>query len=272
MVTIRPRLKKKEWLKLIDQYMGEVRRPALEWRTVMQLEGGYGQDKIKSVAEALEPKNAGTWPGMWFQSKQADYSVYKRYDYIYSLLFGRQISAGTIKMVIEELKDRESYHLIDWGGSVFTADDLLRALRNIVRLWTINFSGPQMYFALWYFNEQHLDHRWHWAYEDDFDPLKQVLIVDAKKIWLFSETLEHIKAPLEYWDNLDDAFGIDEAYVANSFCTPAYGHHIPINMDGRQCATVRTANKAWRLGMESRGYKLRKVEGWNSRLWHLRKE
>lgn len=270
---LRPRISKREWLRLIDRYMGECHRASLDWNTVMELEGGYGQHKIKSVAEAMEPKNSGTWPGIWFQSKQTDYTVYRRFDYIYSLLFGRQISGGTIKMVIEELKDRKDYVLVDWGGTVFTAEDLLGALPYITRLYTINFQGPQMYFALWFYNEIQLDPRWHWGYEDDMKPHVHNYISDLDKgVWLFSETLEHIEKPLEYWDLLDTSYGIEEAYVANSFCTPAYGHHIPINMDGRECVTVRTANKAWRQGMEKRGYTLRKVEGWNSRLWHLRKE
>jgi len=268
---LRPRISKKDWLKLIDEYMGSVRRATLDWNSVMQLEGGYGQYKIKSVKEAMESKNSGTWPGIWFQSGQTNYTVYRRFDYIYSLLFGRQISAGTIKMVIDELRDEDKV-LVDWGGTVFTAEDLLGALPHLVRLYTINFEGPQMYFALWFYNERQSEPRWHWGYENSMADHVSDYLKENKAVWLFSETLEHIKEPLKYWDELDDVFGIDEAYVANSFCTPAYGHHIPIIMDGVECATVRTANKAWRQGMERRGYELRKVEGWNSRLWHLRKE
>jgi len=260
--------------------MGLNGRATLGWKSVLGLEGGYGENKIKSIDDAMLSENEGTWPGIWFQSGQKDYSVYSRYDYIYSLLFGRQISAGTIKMVIDDLTNRglwtPKFVLIDWGGTAFTAKDLLGSDIPISALWTINFKGPQTDFALWYFRKETFTPRWFLGYEDSLESrtlLRGGLrLREEPKIWLFSEVLEHIKSPLDYWDNLCAEFDIKEAYIANSFCTPAYGHHIPIIMDGKECYTVRTANKAWRKGMEERGYILRKMKGWNSRLWLVRKE
>lgn len=274
------RLTNRQWLTLINKYMGLNGRATLDWKAVLGLEGGYGENKIKTVADAMLPENEGTWPGIWFQSGQKDYSVYNRYDYIYSLLFGKQISAGTIKMVIDDLVNRSlwtpKFILIDWGGSAFTAKDLLDSGAPISTLCTVNFRGPQMDFARWYFREERLVPRWTFRYDDELDSrtaLRESLQSrSTAKVWLFSEVLEHVKSPLEYWDNLCAEFNIQDAYIANSFCTPAYGHHIPVIMDGKECHTVRIANKAWRKGMEERGYTLRKMKGWNSRLWHVRKE
>lgn len=273
------KLTRKDWHKLIDEFMGLHSRSTLDWDAVLGLEGGYGQEKIKNIEDAIKPENEGTWPYIWFKSDQKDYSVYNRYDYIYSLLFGRQISGGTIKMVIDDLLNRSlwtpKFMLIDWGGSAFTAKDLLDGDAPIKGVYTVNFKGPQMDFAMWYFTEKVPTSRWFAGFEDGLDSRhmirKTLEVVELPIVWLFSEVLEHVKSPLEYWDNLCAEFDINDAYIANSFCTPAYGHHVPIIMDGKECHTVRIANKAWREGMKKRGYILRKMEGWNSRLFHCTK-
>jgi len=273
------KLTRKDWHKLIDEFMGLHSRSVLDWDAVLGLEGGYGQEKIKSIEDAIKPENEGTWPYIWFKSEQTDFSVYNRWDYIYSLLFGRQISGGTIKMVIDDLLNRSlwtsKFVVVDWGGSAFTAQDLLDSDVPISRLYTVNFEGPQMDFANWYFRKKTSSKRWHRFYEDDPDPYSLGYLRGASEknyvVWLFSEMLEHVKNPLEYWDLLDDLFNIKDAYIANSFCSPAYGHHVPIIMDGKECHTVRIANKAWREGMEKRGYTLTKMKGWNSRLWRCKR-
>lgn len=274
------RLTNRQWLTIINKFMALNSRTSLTWKEVLKLEGGYGQEKIKTIEDALKPENEGTWPGIWFRSNQTDYSVYNRYDYIQSLLFGRMISSGTIKMVVDDLMNRSlwtpRFILIDWGGSAFTAKDLLDSDVPIRRLFTVNFRGPQMDFADWYFREEAFSPRWFREYEDVLESREalnyRMRDQEEEPTWLFSEVLEHVKSPLDYWDNLCKEFDIKDAYIANSFCTPAYGHHIPVIMDGKECHTVRIANKAWRKGMEERGYTLRKIKGWNSRLWLVRKE
>jgi len=273
------KLSRRAWMKKIDEFLIMNGRATLDWSTVLGLEGGYGKSKIKTVKDALDKRNEGTWPYIWFSSGQTDYSVYGRYDYLYSLLFGRQISANTIALTIKTLEaEREEVNLIDWGGTIFTALDLV--LSPAIRTVTIvNYDGPQLDFARWILGqpqfERYLDYVFVLGEDYVFRVPGRLRIIARQKIgtvFLFSEVLEHLKKVTVYWDRVDDTFGIDRAFVANSFCTPAYGHHVPIIIDGQTYSTVRTANKAWRKAMEERGYRLRKVEGWNSRLWELNRE
>jgi hypothetical protein len=239
----------------------------------MALEGGYGKAKIKSVEEAMQPEQAGTWPGIWFQSNQKNLSVYRRYDYLYSLLFGRQmISGGTVAHMTRHLDTRwheKEYHglVVDWGGSVFTAQDILDMSYTVGSVYVVNFEGPQLEFTEWYFS--HYDPNiYPFDEEKDLEHLGRMIKKHKGPVtWLFSEVLEHEPRPIQYFANLASEFHFDEAYIASSFCTPAYGHYIPIIIGGQEYRTTRTANKAWRNAMGAIGYKLEKIEGWNSRLW-----
>jgi hypothetical protein len=263
----------RQWLKLIDEWMGLHGRATLNWKDVIGLEGGYGREKIKSVADALKPENAGTWPGIWFQSGQKDYSVYQRHDYVYSLLFGRGISHGSIDIVGRTLRDASPVHpvdLMDWGGTVFTAMDLLTLLPTGSQIYMVNVKSPQMVFAEWIIDKFHLEESIHVLDEDSS------IVTDGGDEFngtiLLSETLEHIREPLYYLHvKLLRQVGDVELFIANSFCTPAYGHHVPIIMRGKECATVRQANKEFREGMEGFGFAGEKMMGWNSRMWRWTK-
>lgn len=267
---------RRDWHKLIDQFMAENKRSTLDWQTVLGLEGGYGASKIKSVEDAIDPKNEGTWPYIWFKSDQTDISVYKRYDYIYSLLFGRQISSGTIALTAKHIDERAQKEkwgqpalLVDWGGSIFTAVDICDLADSVQGVILVNLDGPQLEFADWFI--------WENRYpigicrENEFEELRYLNDRDHPVIFLFSEVLEHEKEPIRYLESLDKVLPLDDLYVASSFCTPAYGHYVPITIRNKDYHTVRSANKAWRAAMEGNGYELTKIQGWNSRLWRCRR-
>jgi hypothetical protein len=275
---------------LIDEWMGLNHRATLDWSTVMKLEGGYGASKISSVEQARLPENEGTWPGIWFQSGQTDYTVYGRYDYVYSLLFGRQISAGSMKIIAEHIPTlglTEGFAkpmLWDWGGSIFTSHDLHCYLHDqIDSVVMVNLLSPQLEFAKWFIRRLMETA----PEEDDFGYVGISTIVEeralpflrerlgphgtdesgSRSIVIMSEVLEHIQNPEELILNIAKA-GIDHFYFASSFCTPAYGHHIPIRIGRRDCETPRVANKTWRTWMEGFGIELTKLYGWNSRVYY----
>jgi hypothetical protein len=265
---------KRDWLKLIDLWMSKNSYATLDWNTIMGLEGGYGSQKIKTIEDAVDPKNEGTWPYIWFNSDQKDYGPYAKHSYVYSLLFGRQISAGTINMVTQHLETRAQTErwedpcmVVDWGGSIFTATDLYEMSKAIEAVAMVNlWDTAQMEFALWFLDNH--------AYPIDILPedalnvvLTRIESFGGPIVFLFSEVLEHEKEPMKYFDDLSEALPLDDVYVASSFCTPAYGHHIPVIIDDEECHTVRIANARWRTAMEKRGFNLIKIEGWNSRLW-----
>ncbi len=256
-------------MKLIDQWMGEEHHSTIPWKDVLRLEGGYGSDKISSVADAMKPENEGTWPGIWFRSHQTDFSVYNRHDYVYSLLFGRMISKGTISVVGKYLAARtsEPVQLNDWGGTIFTAIDMLELLPVGSRINMINFRSPQMAFAEWVIETfkleesiKLLDENWPYLGGNPYDLISGPV--------LLSETLEHCEKPFDYiGDHILTVMHGVELFTANSFCTPAYGHFIPVIINGKMYHTTRTANKAFREEMEKIGFVGAKLPGWNSRAW-----
>lgn len=259
----------RRWMKLIDEWMGEQHHATMPWKDVLRMEGGYGGTKIKSVADAMKPENEGTWPNIWFRSHQTDFSVYRRHDYVYSLLFGRMISKGTISVVGQYLANRadKPVRLNDWGGTIFTAIDMLELLPVGSRINMVNLRSPQMDFAAWIIEKFALSESIHLLAEDHpySDGYHYDLIAGPV---LLSETLEHCLEPFGYLLNpvLIMMYGL-EIFTANSFCTPAYGHFIPVIIDGKSYATTRTANKAFREKMEGIGFVGTKLPGWNSRAW-----
>jgi hypothetical protein len=257
----------------------------------MALEGGYGADKIATIEQAILPENEGTWPGIWFKSGQTDYTVYGRYDYVYSLLFGRQISGGSIRIISDHIGSMKwslfsKPTIFDWGGSIFTTHDLLCNLEDkIDHVVMVNLPTPQVEFAKWFIKR---------IIESVIDPEIDLILygamsvgdearmlpfiereygvneVDAegsRPIVVMSELLEHIQSPEILVSNLVTA-GVKHFYFASSFCTPAYGHHIPITIDGAQYETPRQSNKAWKIAAERLGIKLTKLAGWNSRVYY----
>lgn len=262
------RVTNKQWIKLIGGWMGENGRATLAWKDVLGLEGGYGADKIKSVEDAKKPENEGTWPGIWFQSDQKDFSVYKRYDYVYSLLFGRTISAGSFAIVAKDLaeKHQRAISVVDWGGTIFTAVELLDKLPKGSRVEIVNLPSPQVEFAKWARDKLEID--------------SELLVVATEGEILepdeslhegpivLSETLEHIQEPVAYIvDTIGRVAWLNDIYTASSFCTPAYGHPIPININGVACHTPRQANKQFKHSMELLGFSGTRLPGWNSRVW-----
>lgn len=259
--------------------MGINRRSSLGWKAIVQLEGGYGKDKIKSAEEAILPENEGTWPGIWFRSKQTDLSVYGRYDYIYSLLFGRQISGQSISIIAAALEKRAEEEwdapcrVIDWGGSIFTAVDLLDLTPAIDSVVLVNFATPQYYFSMFAIKELGLGPRVNLVEEGSWArQLPPYLEYEGPIIIVLSEVLEHIRHPIEYLQNLSETLRLHDMYIASSFCTPAYGHYIPIFIGEKECHTPRAANARFKDCLKKLGYNLTKQEGWNSRVWWVRKE
>jgi hypothetical protein len=89
----------------------------------------------------------------------------------------------------------------------------------------------------------------------------------SRPIVVMSELLEHIQEPDILVLALKNA-GVRHFYFASSFCTPAYGHHIPITIGGEACYTPKQANKAFRRIMEQSEIELTKLPGWNSRVYY----
>lgn len=280
------KLTRKQWMKAIDTWMGQERYATQDWATTVALEGGYGKTKIKSVEEAMQPEAEGTWPGIWFQSHQTDYTVYARHNYVYSLLFGRLISGGSIRIIADHIPTlglRQPV-LFDWGGSIFTSHDLWCYLEGkIDHIVMVNLESPQIKFAKWWLTGLADCLRLAHVVDGEDSPFLYGgisvldegrapealpdLYPDEKPIVIFSEVLEHLQECQETILALK-LLGIKHFYFASSFCTPAYGHHIPILIDGQNCFTPRQANARFKETMAYHGITLTKVPGWNSRVYY----
>lgn len=263
------RVTNKQWIKLIDEWMVENSKPIHTWAEVLVREGGYGANKIGSVEDAMKPENKKTWPGMWFQSDQKDFSIYERYDYVYSLLFGRTISAGTFAIIAKDLaeKHQRAISVVDWGGTAFTAVGLLDKLPEGSRVEIVNLPSPQVEFARWAREKLKISSE-QLAVVTEGGMLESDESLHEGPI-ILSETLEHIQEPIDYiMKKIGGVAWLNDLYTASSFCTPAYGHPIPININEIACHTPRQANKQFRYSMELLGFSGKRLTGWNSRVWH----
>lgn len=263
------RVTNKQWMKLIDEWMTENSKPTHTWREVLDREGGYGGNKIKSVSDAMLAENRGTWPGLWFQSDQTDFSAYAAYGYVYSLLFGRTISAGSFAIIAKDLnaKYNRAISVVDWGGTAFTAVELLHKLPSGSRVAIVNVNSPQLEFARWSRDKLGISHKFFRI------SLETSILEDDESLHegpiILSETLEHLQEPVKYIiDTIGRLAWLNDLYTASSFCTPAYGHPIPIKIDSIECSKPRQANAQFKRSMELRGFSGKRLEGWNSRVWH----
>lgn len=289
------KLNRTDWMKLIDHWMKMNGVPTYTWEEIVELEGGYGKDCIRTIDEATKPENEHTFPGRWFQSGQTDFGLYEEFIYVYSLLFGRVlISKNTLPYTaydIQHTRGIDNAVLMDWGGSIFTAAALLRWFPEV---GVVNFAGPQTHFGMWITDELEVHDRILWFIETDevyADPthrptpnqrsegLKVLGVSDwvdlakeqeRKPIALLSEVLEHIQSPGRYLSGKVSATGgFNDIYIANSFCTPAYGHHVPITISGEEVFTKRKANAALKRYLKNDFWQYETVHGYNSRVKHV---
>lgn len=279
-----------KWMGLIAEFMKTKGFDIWDWDMVLKHEGGYGESKIKTLDEALKYPNTFAMPARWFQSDQKDLGCYSEPGYVYSALFGKEISQYTfsamkfhfpmqvVTRAAEEFIDRKpqkKIQFIDWGGTIFTSYSILKMYDNLEQLagvHLVNVKSPQTDFAAFAREKIGVDEGTlvknisiHFETED-FAWLRQ-MTSEYRVFVVLSEILEHMNHPEKLVKDLMDA-GVTDFYIANSFCTIAYGHYIPITIGGKEYSTTRHANKAFKEEMTKLGLEYSKVEGFNSHCFY----
>lgn len=231
---------RKQWMEAIAQWLAARGTPDLiinDWDEVVALEGGSGKTFFNHVSEAETKPNS--YPGRWFLSGQTDFSVYNEPRYLYSLLFGMLVVSGSVMSTIG--KREAGNRIIDVGGSVFTAYRLLQ--RGVTAVDITNFEGPQTEFATFASTKFKLSVNVHWATPS----------LGFGDVFVLSEYLEHFRDVDTELERLV-TFRPTRIYESSSFCMPAYGHFIPIKINGVDHTSSRTARKALHQKMASLGY------------------
>lgn len=247
-----PTLKRREMMPIIDKWMNEHEYGIKTWPTLVELEGGSGRNRIRTIKEAKAKPT--TFPGRWFNSRQRDMSFYSAPHYVYSLYWAATRTSGGAYKAIGRLC--EGKPVADVGGSIFTALVLLRMGVKNVELYNFE-DSPQTQFA------QYIIDKYSLPITLEYDPDS---ILSRNRIGIMKAYLEHFKNVDEEIDRwCAPLSGFDELYISNSFCEIAYGHYIPITVNGKVCKTKKIANNEFIKLMEKRGYSREKVKYFNSK-------
>lgn len=253
----------KEWMKLINQWREEeYSLSPMSWQDVLVLEAEDGESKRRyTVEKALKYK--GSWAERWFASGQTDYSPYSEIDYVFSTMFCHfHITRRNVRMAIDDIvkSDVGSELLIsDYGGTIFTAMETAYLLPDSI-VSMFNYPGPQIDFAKWVLKMDRFD-------GVNIETRDADMKVPQSDVVFAFETFEHIQSPEKTFEDIVRSANPKLFYFANLFCYPAYGHHIPITINGANHTNRVSANKAWRKALSAMGKPPRKIKGFNSRLW-----
>lgn len=227
------RMTMKTW---VDNWMQTNYGYSMPWTVFEKYEGGHGAQRCRTIKDAMSRE--GSYPAIWFMSDQTDLSVYGESRYIYSLMWAAYKFSGNAYTKAFEiwpsLKDRV---IIDVGGSLFTALECLKHTND--RVYVYNMVGtPQTKMITDYAYEFGLP-----IYVTDDYKYAEIM----GDVFFFKAYLEHFKVveeELGYWVLSDEA-RVKRYVFVNSFCEIAYGHYIPITIDGRQYDQQDNADEAF---------------------------
>lgn len=223
--------------KLINGYLDE-HEPSAErwtWAKMLEVAGGYG--KSYDPSRSLSAK----W---WYDSGQADMSYYASPQYLYNNAFSALLpSRQTYRLIAEH----ESGEVCDVGGTFFSAMTLIE--NGVESVIVENMAGHQTEFIKWMAHPA-----------ITVGPPRPGCVLAAV------EYLEHFRDVSAEFDRLL-ACGPSVLYVATSFCKPCYGHFIPVRIGNSEYHEHVAATRAFRTHARDRGFRLSRVDGYNSKLW-----
>lgn len=239
----------KQW---IDNWMRDKYHFAWSWETIEQMEGGHGENRCRTIADALSRPT--TWPYFWFKGNQLDTNFYSEPSYIYSLFWAaHKFSSQTYKRAFHEW-NLAGKVTADIGGSLFTALECLELGATEVLVYNL-LGTPQSDIILDFVREFGAPIK----VNNDPDFFKHY-----GRVFFYKAYLEHFPVV----DNeLDKWFGEDHTprgsfIFDNSFCEIAYGHYIPIKVDG-VLHDERSAAEAAFIGSMMKNYGFNQPDSFN---------
>lgn len=247
--TTRFTITRKQWMDAIARFLTDRHLESqiiTDWDEVVSNEGGMGGAFFDNVAETTDQPDS--YPGRWFLSGQTDLSIYNEPQYLYSLLFGMTVVSGAVMSTIG--KREVGNRVVDVGGSIFTAYKLLQ--RGVDYVDITNFDGYQLDFAVYASSLFHLN----------VVARHPTSIFPPDSVFVVSEYLEHFRDVDAELERLVEYRPI-RIYESSSFCMPAYGHYIPIKIDGVDHTNPHSARKALYRKMLALGYEKERVPCFN---------
>lgn len=225
--------------RLVDEWMTEKGYPVMSTERVVEMMGGIGDDRCKTVEDALARPSSN--PGRWFTSGMKDDSFYSEPAYVYDNWF----VANVVSAPTYELAGRIAGHntVYDVGGTIFNAMQLLA--EGVPNVWTVNLPNtPAFEFYDWCIYNDHVIDKCNIVPPTDEE-------MYGEEFCVFAEFFEH-------FPNVDDIFvAFAKAHTilaANAFCVAAHGHYIPITIDGLPWYNRANANVAFLSLLEKHGF------------------
>lgn len=243
----------KFWKNEIDAWARMNDYPVLDWPEVCRREGGFRETRYHTPEDAKA--HPDTYPGQWYLSDQTDFSIYDRPEYVYSLLFGAlNVSAQAYTLAGKRLGEEGGGEIIDCGGTAFTAVRMLNY--GATKVYVSNYgTAPQIHFVEWFLTT-HPEFKIEIVDHDNLPVGKNVIV---------SEYLEHFAQPAEEFDRITK-FEPKRIFNKSAFCTIAYGHYLPLTIDGTICRTTSAANYAFEQHVRKSGYSIEKAHIFNGRV------
>lgn len=228
--NFQPKITKQGWLKEIEQ-----------WTNIQMQKNKIWDDngKIKKAKLSEVKKYPNTYVGKWFNSNQTWTDLYYLPEYLY-LLWSDFYSASRRTYPYVGVYEKGNT-VVDVGGSIFGAYTLLKY--GAKKVLVTNFdNSPQINFVKFIAKKFNL-------------PIKVISHnkIPKKSILVCSEYFEHFKDVDKEIKRILK-FKPERMYIKNTFCYPAYGHYIPIKINGKKIDNLRLANKNFKELLTSQGF------------------
>lgn len=204
-------------------FWNERERPLLTWMEVILRDGGIGDFRITDH----DTMKLWDWsaPHRWFiKGDQADYDFYSDPSYVYAVLFchvmvTRRTLAAEARDIV--LLGEKATPVFLAGGTIWEAYDLIR--RGVEQVTISNYPTPQVDFYRFVCSSLGLDYR--------ITFVNETAVPNSGDILIANEYLEHFQEPITEFERLA-VNGPKIVYHRSSFCALAYGHPIPVRIQG----------------------------------------
>lgn len=232
----------------VDQWMLNNFLPRMTHEEIEAMEGGAGPRRCRTIEDALA--RPGTWPHRWFSTAQQDLEFYDEHEYIYSLWWASyNFSLASYDLIGKRWPRAISGRTVgDVGGSLFSALRLLDHGASKVIVYNLPASSQAKIIRL--FVKEYGAPIEVSGHAGDVKAKSESLVMKA-----YLEHFRDVDTEIDTWIGKGEPF-VGDIFTDNSFCEVAYGHYIPIIIDGEPIDDRYRAHTAFEDNMHRRGWVL----------------
>lgn len=235
---------REDWMDAINDWFRVIEQPdGWTWEMVEKTEG---DDHRRTVNQVLRMPDTTHY--RWFASGQMWTQFYDTPEYLFSLLYCFDRISRPVYQAIAQCE--RGGEVVDVGGSIMSAFEMLD--RGVKRVYMTNFDdSPQVEFARYFIANAGI--------RDD-----EITIVPHNDFprglpIITCEYLEHFPIVDIEVDRLL-TWSPPRWYDKNAFCMAAYGHYIPITIDGTRHSVTSGARDAFVRYMRTHDYHPRRID------------